>query len=917
MSVRLSERLPGSVALLCASAASVSTSITHASTHAFGGCVGGEADLKSKLLHLHAKQRGRTGAVATMESGFGELLRHYRLAVGLTQEELAERAGVSTRGISDLERGARGLPRKDTLQLLLQGLDLAPADRAALVAAARRSPAPAGGRGRVDALPALPVSPTPLIGRERELATARDLLLRPDVRLLTLTGPGGTGKTRLALQFATDVRNEFPDGVAFVALAPIRDPELVAATIAQALGVQEAAGRSPLAGLQERLHDKECLLLLDNFEQVVAAAPVAAELLAACPALKVLVTSRGPLHLRGERVFAVPPLALPDAQQLPELSALTRVPAVQLFLARAQDVKADFTISHENAPAITEICHRLDGLPLALELAAARVKILSPAALLARLDRRLPLLTSGAQDLPQRQQTLRNTIAWSYDLLRPEEQALFQRLAVFVGGFTLEAAEAVIRVDEELGVTVLESVASLVDASLLRGPEESAAEPRFNMLATVSEFALEQLDAGVEGEATRRAHAAWCLSLVEPIARRQISVFSREELRWLHRVEAEHDNLRAALAWAQKHQAVETRAQLVAGLARFWRVRGYLREGRDWVKSVLSAGDTVDPKNRVRVLHGAGLIAVGLGDYSWAVASTVEGVELARQIDDRAGVALNLHVQGVSALDQEQYAHAVGLLEQAVAGLQEVGDDGWRAVALGHLGLAVAEQGDVDRALRLWDMALAHDDNLFASAYALQCSADVLNRRGDYHGAAERYHRSLALWQELGDTWYVASCLTGVATMAVERGWSEKATHLLSAADALREASGAALRPRERTAYERAVATARAHLDDDVFTTAWTAGRSMTLQDIVAAALEVERQPQLGRLARPDVHVGLTARELQVLRLVAEGSSDREIAAALFLSRRTVTSHLTSILNKLSVASRSAAVAYAVRHDLV
>ena len=621
------------------------------------------------------------------------------------------------------------------------------------------------------------------------------------------------------------------------------------------------------------LRDRHLLLILDNFEHLVEAATVVSELLGSGTRLRLLVTSRMPLRVQGEYQFPVAPLPVPDAAQVSTLESLVENAAVSLFQRCARQVRPTFALTSKNASAVADICRRLDGLPLAIELAASRVGLLTPVALAERLEPRLPLLTDGPIDASPRQRTLHDTIGWSYDLLAPREREVFRKLSVFAGGFTLDAADAVIGVDGQAGMAVLESVASLVDSSLLHRLGESDDEPRFDMLATVREFALEQLDAGAQGEATRCQHADWCIALVEPIARREIPVFSRAELRWLHRLEAEHDNLRAALAWAQEHQAVETRAQLVAGLARFWRVRGYLREGRDWVDSVLRADDTVDPRIRVRVLHGAALIAVGLGDYSWAVASTVEGVELARQIDDRHGVALNTHFQGVSALDQEQYARAASLLEQAVADLLEVGDEGWRAVALGHLGLAVAEQGDADRALRLWDMALSHDDNLFASAYALQYSAEVLNRRGDFRGAAERYGRSLNLWQELGDTWYIASCLTGVATMAVSRGWSEEATYLFSAADALREASGAALRPRERTGHERAVAAARAHLDDENFAAAWARGRSDSIQDTVTTALTLLDRPQSGKLVQQDAQSGLTARELQVLQLVAEGAA--------------------------------------------
>src|SRR5918994_3389242 len=469
------------------------------------------------------------------ESDFGGLLRRYRVAEGLTQEELAERAGVSTRGVSDLERGAHVLPRKDTLQLLLDALALAPADRATLVAAARRPVTTRARRESDDRPPGLPVPLTPLIGRDHAIEAVAALLAQPTIRLLPLTGPGGTGKTRLALAVAEQVAPAFPDGVVFVSLAPVADPALVAPTIAERLGARERADQTLRDALVTHLAGKRLLLVLDNFEHVLPAAPLVAELLGACPALRVLTTSRAALHLSGEHLYSVPPLALPDAGRLPPLEELGQTAAVRLFVDRARAVKSDFTLSEANIPAVVEIVHRLDGLPLALELVAARARALSPAALSVRLHRRFPLLTGGAPDLPERQRTLRDTIAWSYDLLRPSEQALFRRLGVFAGGFTLEAAEAV--ADLNASFDVLEGMTSLLDTSLLQRDEQDA-EPRYTMLATIREFALERLTESGEESTTRDRHAGFFLALVErgdPEA---------GDPAWLDILEREHDNLR-------------------------------------------------------------------------------------------------------------------------------------------------------------------------------------------------------------------------------------------------------------------------------------------------------------------------------------------------------------------------------------
>jgi predicted ATPase/transcriptional regulator with XRE-family HTH domain len=520
--------------------------------------------------------------MSDVPASFGDLLRQRRIAHSLSQAELAERSGLSVRGISDLERGARHAPRLETVRMLADALGLGEDDRAALLAA---RPALARSDDAQEAPPAavsLPVPLTRLIGREAEVAAIWARLASRDERLVTVTGPGGSGKTRLAIEVAVRVAGQFADGVVFVDLSPLTDSTLVLPTIASTLGVREVAGQPLHETLATFLAPKRLLLLLDNCERVLAAAPDIATLLAASPGLVILVTSREPLHVRGEREFPLLPLAVPAADHRLTVEELAQVPAITLFVERVTAGLPDLALTEDNAAAIATICRRLDGLPLAIELAAARVKVLPPAALLARLEKRLPLLTGGGRDLPARQRTMRDAIAWSYDLLRPEEQALFRRLAVFAGGFTLAAAEAVTEPSEAL--SVLDGVVVIVEQSLLRQSASSEAEPRYQMLETVREFGLERLASAGESVLVRGQHARYFLQLSEGRSR-GIPILMDPET--LARMAPEQDNARLALAWFEEQDDSDALLELSAMLYGLWLARGLHQEGLIWLNRAL------------------------------------------------------------------------------------------------------------------------------------------------------------------------------------------------------------------------------------------------------------------------------------------------------------------------------------------
>lgn len=770
----------------------------------------------------------------------------------------------------------------------------------------------------------LPAQPTPFLGRDTERMLLRVLLRRADVRLLTLSGPGGTGKTRLAIEVAAELRNDFADGVAFVGLAANSDPALVIPTIAKVLGVIDFAGQPLIERVSDALHNKQLLLVLDNFEHVLAAAPDVASLLSAAPNLKVIATSRAALHLAWEREFSVPPLTIPNRGMLPSLDQLQQYDAVSLFLTRSQSLHAHFVLTEENAPVVVEICRQLDGLPLAIELAAARSKLFPPQALLTRLDHRLTMLTGGPRDLPVRQQTLRATIDWSYNLLEPWEQTLFGRISVFVNGCTITTAEDIVTLNAEMGERslVLDGLTALVDKSLVQQSIGLEGEPRFVMLETIREYAQECLMASGEWAAIRRKHAEVFLALVEGMA---VALEGAEQAVWLARLQQEHDNLRAAVDWVVEHQEASIGLRLVTVLRLFWFMRGYLTEGRERLAQVLALGGG-SPSARAQALDCAGFLARYQGDYSVAAELIGESLALWRSLANRQGIANALSNLGYVTLQQGEYATACRLYQESLDLYHELGNPQGRADCLSHLGTAAFYQDDAATARTLHEQSLliwSGLGDIEGVAYALYKLGDVALSQADQTEAAQRFTEALTASVELEWSLGIVSAVEGAAGLAALHGRPHSALKLAVFSAQLRKTVAIPRSTAREQLLARRLAPARRALSAAEAAAAWAEGETLVLEQAVAAALaelatsEATAVVTAGSHSPPlDELGGLTAREREVAALIAAGSSNRLIATTLVIGVKTVEAHITRILTKLGFSSRSQIAAWAVAKGL-
>ena len=769
----------------------------------------------------------------TRDETFGAHLRRYREAVGLTQEELARRAGLSANAVGQLERGIRRRPYPHTVRSLADALGLSDGDRSALVASApKRGSAPV--TSAPNAVTELPVAPTQLVGRERDVAAARSLLEEGGPRLVTLTGAGGVGKTRLALEVAREAAVLFPDGVAFVTLAPVSDPDLVVTAVARGLGLREAGGKPVRELVRDNLKEKRLLLVLDNFEHLLGAAPEVADLLASCPPVKFLVTSRAPLRLRGEQEYPVEPLPVPHLTRVPAVEDVEGVPSVRLLVQRAREASPGFGLTQENAAAVAAICRRLDGLPLAIELVAARLKLLSPTALLARLDASLPLLSGGPRDLPKRQKTMRDTVAWSYGLLPSEEQALFGRLSVFAGGFELPAAEAV------GGEQVLEGLSVLIGNSLIRARAEPSggdgAEPRFSMLETIRQYGLERLAASGEEGGIRRLHAAYYLELAE---RATPELEGGGQAAWLERLEREHDNLRTALGWLLEHGKPGLAARLASATGLFWAVRGHAGEGQMWLERALASGGLTG-SDRAKALGAISLLLLAKGEIGRMSELVEEGIREAHAAGDEQTLTFLMMQKGYAATFRGDLDAAEEALSGALAVLRDRGGRWGTAPVLNALAQVALLRGDFGRAvdlLREGEAALRQSEDSFTLATNLNVQATISQLQGDDARTATLLCESVELSSALRDSWALVYGLVGLAGVAARRGEAGRAARLFGAAEALGVAASVTVAfPPARTLYEQDRANARMQLGAEAFEASLAEGQAMTTEEAVAEA---------------------------------------------------------------------------------
>jgi predicted ATPase/DNA-binding CsgD family transcriptional regulator len=816
----------------------------------------------------------------------------------------------------------------------------------------------------------LPAQLTSFIGREKDLTYIKKLLL--DAPMLTLIGPGGTGKTRLSIRAANELLDQYPDGVWFVELAPILDSLLVPRTTAIAIGLRDEPQRPVIDALCDYLGEKQMLIILDNCEHLVdACARMADRILHAAPNTRILASSREALGIGGELTYRVPSLGLPDLSHLPPVESLDQYEAVRLFIDRATSAVSTFTVTNENAPAVAQVCHHLDGIPLAIELAAAKVRVLSVEQIAKRLDDRFRLLTGGSRMALERHQTLRAAIDWSYNLLPPDEQVLFRRVSVFVGGWTLEAAEFVCEDASVKSEDILNLMEQLINKSLVIS-EEVQHESRYRMLETIRQYANEKLIESGESDALRERHLKYFLDLAEAA---EPKLEGKEQGQWLSQLELEHNNLRAALDWSETGEpGTESGLRLAGALWLFWKIHGYFTEARSRLERLLAKGNDAPAGVRAKGLSALGTMAYDQGDMPNALVYHEEALDLYQELGDQAGVAFTINNLGCQADRQGAYEQANEYFAEALDLYRELGDSRGMTMVLNNLGNTTRDQGEPQRAADLYEQALvlarqskdklliafllsnlgelAHDQGEDGRAIAgfeealpllqelgakhtssliKRILGDIARTQGDLVQAASHFHESLKLSRELGDMYSLAQSLTGLARIIAAAGEPQVATRLFASVESLRKAVDLTLPLAERPRYDQELDALRSALGEADFAQAWAAGQRMTLEQAVDVAQSTSvtsnpvtsPEPQSSiapipsqREAEKQKYGGLTAREREVAAQIAQGKSNQAIAAELFIGLKTVEANVTRILSKLGFSSRAQIAGWAVSKGL-